>query len=153
MKVKATIGFAGLVCMAPGEIREIPEEDAAPLLDCGYVEALEVAAATAEIKSAPESKDPPEDPSKETTETPEENKETEERAEEAHDTESAEDAHDEEEPAQSYLDVDQLKKMKRTDLNDLAVKMGVQNAVEYPNVAALAEAVSKIPVIPGTEEN
>lgn len=41
MKVKATISFAGAdVSMFPGEVRDIPEDAAAPLLECGYVEAV-----------------------------------------------------------------------------------------------------------------
>jgi len=41
MKVKATTSFAGQVCMAEGEVRDVPEDIAAPLLDCGYLEAVE----------------------------------------------------------------------------------------------------------------
>ena len=39
MKVKATTSFAGEICMAKGEGRDVPENIAAPLLDCGYLEA------------------------------------------------------------------------------------------------------------------
>ena len=41
MKVKATTNFAGEVCMATGEVRDIPENIAAPLLKCGYLELAE----------------------------------------------------------------------------------------------------------------
>lgn len=42
MRVKATISFAGEVCMARNEVRDVPEDVAAPLLDCGYlVEAVD----------------------------------------------------------------------------------------------------------------
>jgi len=41
MKVKATTNFAGEICMAVGEVRDVPESVAAPLLDCGYLEPAE----------------------------------------------------------------------------------------------------------------
>lgn len=41
MKVKATTSFAGEICMAKGDVRDVPESVAAPLLGCGYLEALE----------------------------------------------------------------------------------------------------------------
>lgn len=41
MKVKATTSFAGEICMAKGDVRDVPESVAAPLLECGYLEALE----------------------------------------------------------------------------------------------------------------
>lgn len=37
MKVKATTSFAGEICMAAGEVRDVPEDVAAPLLKCGYL--------------------------------------------------------------------------------------------------------------------
>ena len=37
MKYKATISFAGQVSMAANEVRELPQESAAPLLRCGYL--------------------------------------------------------------------------------------------------------------------
>ena len=37
MKYKATVSFAGQVCMAAGEVQELPVEIAAPLLSCGYL--------------------------------------------------------------------------------------------------------------------
>ena len=41
MKVKATVSFAGAaVSMFPGEVRDIPEEAAAELIGCGYVETV-----------------------------------------------------------------------------------------------------------------
>ncbi len=44
MKVKATTNFAGAICMSTGEIRDGPKRVAAPLLKCGYLEAVEPAA-------------------------------------------------------------------------------------------------------------
>lgn len=41
MKVKAMTNFAGEICMAAGEIRDVPESVAAPLLKCGYLENAE----------------------------------------------------------------------------------------------------------------
>lgn len=41
MKVKATTNFAGEVCMATGESRDVSENIAAPLLKCGYLELAE----------------------------------------------------------------------------------------------------------------
>lgn len=49
MKVKATTSFAGEICMAAGEVRDVPERIAAPLLKCGYLEAAEPAAAGAAV--------------------------------------------------------------------------------------------------------
>ena len=34
---RAAVSFAGQVSMAAGEVREIPEDLAAPLLRCGYL--------------------------------------------------------------------------------------------------------------------
>lgn len=56
MKVKAKISFAGPVCMARNEVRDIPEDAAAPLLKCGYLEPEE------EPSDPP--KKPPKKPSK-----------------------------------------------------------------------------------------
>ena len=36
---RAAVSFAGQVSMAAGEVREIPEDLAAPLLRCGYLKA------------------------------------------------------------------------------------------------------------------
>lgn len=56
MKVKATVSFAGAaVSMFPGEIRDIPEEAAAELIGCGYVEAVSAAAAAGTGSTDPES--------------------------------------------------------------------------------------------------
>ena len=41
MKVNATTSFAGEICMAKGDVRDVPENVAAPLLECGYLEVLE----------------------------------------------------------------------------------------------------------------
>lgn len=41
MKVKATVSFAGQICMAANEVRDVPEDVAAPLLACGYLETVE----------------------------------------------------------------------------------------------------------------
>lgn len=41
MKVKATTNFAGEICMATGEVRDVPEDVAAPLLKCGYLKSVE----------------------------------------------------------------------------------------------------------------
>ena len=41
MKVKATVSFAGeKLSMAAGEVRDVPKDVAAPLLKCGYLEAV-----------------------------------------------------------------------------------------------------------------
>lgn len=37
MKVKATVSFAGQICMALNEVRDIPDDTAAPLIACGYL--------------------------------------------------------------------------------------------------------------------
>ena len=41
MKVKATTSFAGQVCMAEGEVRDVPEDNAATQKDIGKQEAVE----------------------------------------------------------------------------------------------------------------
>lgn len=38
---RAAVSFAGQVSMAAGEVREIPEDLAAPLLRCGYLKEAE----------------------------------------------------------------------------------------------------------------
>lgn len=43
MNVKAKVSFAGEISMFPGEVRDIPEDVAAPLLECGYLAALDEA--------------------------------------------------------------------------------------------------------------
>lgn len=45
MKVKATTNFAGEICMAAGDIRDVPEYIADPLLKCGYLAVVEPTAA------------------------------------------------------------------------------------------------------------
>ena len=67
VKVKAVIGFAGAVSMAAGEVRDIPEDVAAPLLKCGYLEAVEATPAPANEGNTPPVN---EDPDKETSEAP-----------------------------------------------------------------------------------
>lgn len=54
MKVKATTNFAGEICMATGEVRDVPENIAAPLLKCGYLKLAEPekAEGTSKKKSA-----------------------------------------------------------------------------------------------------
>lgn len=52
MKVRATTCFAGEVCMAAGEVRDVSERVAAPLLECGYLEPVK----TPEQKQAPQQK-------------------------------------------------------------------------------------------------
>ena len=69
MKVKATTNFAGEICMAKGDVRDVPESVAAPLLECGYLEALEPVQ-TSEQKDEQDSKT-------ETTQEPEPEPETE----------------------------------------------------------------------------
>ena len=58
MKVKATVNFAGEICMAVGELRDVPDGIAAPLLECGYLEAVESpdAASSADTWSEPKKK-------------------------------------------------------------------------------------------------
>lgn len=55
MKVKATTSFAGEICMATGEVRDVPENIAAPLLKCGYLEPVDP-----EKAEAPEKAEDPE---------------------------------------------------------------------------------------------
>ena len=38
---KATISFAGNVCMAIGEEKRLADKDAASLIDCGYIKPVE----------------------------------------------------------------------------------------------------------------
>ena len=90
MKVKAKVSFAGEVSMFPGEVRDIPEDAAAPLLECGYLAALDEA------------------------------------------------------PTAESLDVRDLKKMKRADLEALAADMGIEDPSAYKTVADLAAAVADI---------
>ena len=60
MKVRAITSFAGQVCMSVGEIRDVPEDISAPLLDCGYLEAVELEQKKRSVKKKP-AKDKAED--------------------------------------------------------------------------------------------
>lgn len=51
MKYRATVSFAGQVCMDADEVQELPVEVAAPLLSCGYL--VEEKAAQPPAKTAP----------------------------------------------------------------------------------------------------
>ena len=100
MKVKATTSFAGAeISMFHGEVRDVPDDIAAPLLECGYLEAVEAGGA------APGSND------KETS---------------------------------GQLTLEQLKKMKRADLNALAAEKGIEDPESFKNAGELAEAIAKI---------
>ena len=100
MRVKATTSFAGAeISMFHGEVCDVPDDIAAPLLECGYLEAVEAGGA------APGSND------KETS---------------------------------GQLTLEQLKKMKRADLNALAAEKGIENPESFKNVDELAEAIAKI---------
>lgn len=102
MKVKATTSFAGAeISMFHGEVCDVPDDIAAPLLECGYLEAVEAGGA------APGSDD------KETS---------------------------------GQLTLEQLKKMKRADLNTLAAEKGIENPESFKNVGELAEAIFKLTV-------
>lgn len=69
MKVKATTNFAGEICMATGEVRDVPESVAEPLLKCGYLEAVETPAEAPDQEPAqepdPAEPDPAEAPDQE----------------------------------------------------------------------------------------
>lgn len=100
MKVKATTSFAGAeISMFHGEVCDVPDDIAAPLLECGYLEAVEAGGA------APGSND------KETS---------------------------------GQLTLEQLKKMKRADLNALAAEKGIEDPESFKNVGELAEAIAKL---------
>ena len=45
---KATVSFAGKVCMAVNEARRLADKDAAGLLKCGYIKLVETDSSTAE---------------------------------------------------------------------------------------------------------
>lgn len=62
MKVRATTNFAGEICMATGEVRDVPESIAAPLLDCGYLEAMEPEQVEPEAEQDTAQTDEPEAP-------------------------------------------------------------------------------------------
>ena len=100
MKVKATTSFAGAeISMFHGEVCDVPDDIAAPLLECGYLEAVEAGG------TAPGSSD------KETS---------------------------------GQLTLEQLKKMKRADLNALAAEKGIEDTESFKNVGELAEAIAKL---------
>ena len=100
MRVKATTSFAGAeISMFHGEVCDVPDDIAAPLLECGYLEAVEAGGA------APGSND------KETS---------------------------------GQLTLEQLKKMKRADLNALAAEKGIEDPESFKNVGELAEAIAKL---------
>lgn len=62
MKVQATTSFAGEICMAKGDVRDVPESIAAPLLDCGYLEAMEPEQVEPEAEQDTAQTDEPETP-------------------------------------------------------------------------------------------
>ena len=100
MKVKATTSFAGAeISMFHGEVCDVPDDIAAPLLECGYLEAVEAGGA------APGSND------KENS---------------------------------GQLTLEQLKKMKRADLNAMAAEKGIDAPESFKNVGELAEAIAKL---------
>lgn len=100
MRVKATTSFAGAeISMFHGEVCDVPDDIAAPLLECGYLEAVEAGGA------APGSND------KETS---------------------------------GQLTLEQMKKMKRADLNALAAEKGIEAPESFKNVGELAEAIAKL---------
>ena len=99
MKVKATRNFAGAICMSVGEVRDVREDIAAPLLECGYLESVEAGGAV----SGSDDKD-----------------------------------------TSGKLSLEQLKKIKRADLNALAAENGIENPESFKNVGELAEVIAKL---------
>lgn len=100
MKVKATTSFAGAeISMFHGEVRDVPDDIAAPLLECGYLEPVEAGGYT------------PGSDNKDTS---------------------------------GQLTVEQMKKMKRAVLNDLAAEKGIENPESFKNAGELAEAIAKL---------
>lgn len=100
MRVKATTSFAGAeISMFHGEVCDVPDDIAAPLLECGYLDAVEAGGA------APGSND------KENS---------------------------------GQLTLEQLKKMKRADLNAMAAEKGIEATKSFKNVGELAEAIAKL---------
>lgn len=103
MKVKATRNFAGAICMSVGEVRDVPEGIAAPLLACGYLEAVDGEGSAAGTGAGTDEKNTP-----------------------------------------GQLSLEQLKKMKRADLNALAAEKGIENPESFKNVGELAEVIAKL---------
>ena len=99
MKVKATRNFAGAICMSVGEVRDVREDIAAPLLECGYLEPVEAGAAG---------------------------------------------TNSDDKTTSGQLTLEQLKKMKRADLNAMAAEKGIENPESFKNVGDLAGAIAKL---------
>lgn len=85
--------------MFHGEVRDVPDDIAAPLLECGYLEPVEAGGAV----SGSDDKD-----------------------------------------TSGQLTLEQLKKMKRADLNALAAEKGIEAPESFKNVGELAEAIAKL---------
>ena len=71
MKVKATTNFAGEICMAKGDVRDVPESVAAPLLECGYLEVLEPVQTSEQTDEQNSETETTQEPEMETTQEPE----------------------------------------------------------------------------------
>lgn len=71
MKVKATTNFAGEICMARGDVRDVPESVAAPLLECGYLEVLEPVQTSEQTDEQNSETETTQEPETETTQEPE----------------------------------------------------------------------------------
>lgn len=71
MKVKATTSFAGEICMAKGDVRDVPESVAAPLLECGYLEVLEPVQTSEQTDEQNSETETTQEPEMETTREPE----------------------------------------------------------------------------------
>lgn len=71
MKVKATTSFAGEICMAKGDVRDVPESVAAPLLECGYLEVLEPVQTSEQTDEQNSETETTQEPEMETTQEPE----------------------------------------------------------------------------------
>ena len=100
MKVKATTSFAGAeISMFHGEVCDVTDDIAAPLLECGYLEAVEAGGAS-------------------------------------HGSNDKENS--------GQLTLEQLKKMKRADLNAMAAEKGIEAPESFKNVGELAEAIAKL---------
>lgn len=71
MKVKATTSFAGEICMAKDDVRDVPESVAAPLLECGYLEVLEPVQTSEQTDEQNSETETTQEPEMETTQEPE----------------------------------------------------------------------------------